>query len=58
MSSANYGYSVQQSIAYGYLPEEYATPGTPVEIQYFGERYPATVTKEPLYDPENTRLKG
>jgi glycine cleavage system T protein len=58
VTSANYGYSVQQSIAYGYLPNEYSTPGSAVEIQYFGERYAATVAKEPLYDPGNARLKG
>jgi glycine cleavage system aminomethyltransferase T len=57
VTSANYGYTVKQSIAYGYLPVEHATPGTKVEVQYFGKRHPATVRKEPLYDPEMTRLK-
>jgi glycine cleavage system T protein len=57
VTSANYGYTVGQSIVYGYLPLEHATAGTKVEIQYFGRRYPATVRKEPLYDPEMTRLK-
>jgi dimethylglycine oxidase len=58
VTSANYGYSVGASIAYGYLPTAYATPGTPVAIQFFGTRYPATVTREPLYDPTNARLKA
>jgi glycine cleavage system T protein len=57
VTSANYGYTVGQSIVYGYLPLDQATPGTKVEVQYFGKRYPATVRKEPLYDPEMTRLK-
>ncbi len=57
VTSANYGYTVRQSIAYGYLPVELATPGTSVQVQYFGERHPATVVKEPLFDPEMTRLK-
>jgi glycine cleavage system T protein len=57
VTSANYGYTVGHSIVYGYLPLEHATPGTKVEVQYFGKRYPATVRKEPLYDPEMTRLK-
>ncbi|HYS29022.1 MAG TPA: FAD-dependent oxidoreductase [Candidatus Limnocylindria bacterium] len=57
VTSANYGYTVGQSIVYGYLPVEHAAAGTKVEIQYFGKRYPATVRKEPLFDPEMTRLK-
>jgi heterotetrameric sarcosine oxidase gamma subunit len=57
VTSANYGYSVRQSIAYGYLPVEYAKPGTKVEIQFFGKRYPATVAREPLFDPKGIRLR-
>jgi glycine cleavage system aminomethyltransferase T len=29
-----------------------------VEIEYFGKRLQATVSAEPLYDPEMTRLRG
>ncbi len=58
VTSANYGYTVRQSIAYGYLPIEHAKEGTKVEVYYFGNRYPATVSKEPLYDPENAKLKA
>jgi hypothetical protein len=29
-----------------------------VEIEYFGTRIPATVTADPLYDPEMKRLRG
>ncbi len=57
VTSANYGYSVGASIAYGYLPAAYAPPGTAVTIQFFGTRHPATVAHEPLYDPKNARLK-
>lgn len=58
VTSANYGYSVNQSIVYGYLPVEYAQEGKEVQVQYFGERYPAVVRREPLFDPEMTRLKS
>jgi glycine cleavage system aminomethyltransferase T len=58
VTSANYGYAVDRSIAYGYLPVGLARPGERVEIQYFGRRYPATVSEEPLYDPAGERLKG
>jgi len=57
VTSANFGYTVGQSIAYGYLPLELAGEGIRLEIQYFGRRYPATVGKEPLYDPDMSRLK-
>ncbi|MBI1878716.1 MAG: FAD-dependent oxidoreductase [Chloroflexi bacterium] len=58
VTSANYGYSVGKFIVYGYLPVAYATEGAKVEVEYFGQRYTATVTKEPLYDAKNVRLKG
>ena len=51
VTSANYGHSIGRGIAYGYLPNSHATPGTPVEIVYFGERLQATVQNDPLYDP-------
>jgi glycine cleavage system aminomethyltransferase T/glycine/D-amino acid oxidase-like deaminating enzyme len=58
VTSAGYGYTVGQSILYGYLPLSHAEPGAEVEAQYFGKRYSATVTNDPLYDPEGTRLRG
>src|SRR5262249_7485620 len=58
VTSANYGYTVGKSLAYGYLPLAYATPGTAVTVQFFGKRYSATVTPEPLYDPKHTRLRA
>ena len=57
VTSTNYGYSVGQHIVYGYLPVQYATEGSKVDVEYFGRRYSATVTNEPLYDPENIKLK-
>ena len=58
VTSGGYGYTVRQSIAYGYLPVEYAVPGTQVDVQLFGTRYPASVMKEPLYDPKNEKIKA
>ena len=58
VTSANHGYTVRQSIAFGYLPVEYAAEGSKAEIYYYGNHYPTTVRKEPLYDPENTKLKA
>ena len=58
VTSTNYGYFVDKHILYGYLPSSHSTEGTKLEIDYFGKRYPVMVTKEPLLDPENIRLKS
>jgi glycine cleavage system aminomethyltransferase T len=57
VTSANYGYSVGKFIAYGYLPVQYDEPGTPLEVEYLGERWPARVSEEPLWDAKMARLK-
>jgi glycine cleavage system T protein len=58
VTSAAYGYTVGKSIAYSYLPIDLAKEGTRVEIEYFGKCLPATVAKEPLFDPKGERLKS
>ncbi|MBF9066657.1 GcvT family protein [Streptacidiphilus fuscans] len=57
VTSAAYGYAVGRSIAYAWLPATAATPGTRVQVEYFGERLPATVAAEPLFDPEMARIR-
>jgi glycine cleavage system aminomethyltransferase T len=57
-TSAGYGYSVGRCIVYGYLPVELGVPGTPVEVEYFDERLPATVAEDPLWDPKGERLRA
>ncbi|SMY02030.1 Glycine cleavage system T protein (aminomethyltransferase) [Brevibacterium aurantiacum] len=57
VTSAAYGYSIGQTIAYAWLPNSLSV-GDGVEIEYLGRRLPATVTAEPIFDPEMTRLKG
>jgi glycine cleavage system aminomethyltransferase T len=57
VTSANYGYSIGRGIVYGYLPAELAVEGTPLEVEYFGERLAATVASEPLWDPKGERQK-
>ncbi len=58
VTSANYGHTIGRGIAYGYLPTDHAEEGTNVNILYFGERLPATVAKDPLYDPRRTKMKS
>jgi glycine cleavage system aminomethyltransferase T/glycine/D-amino acid oxidase-like deaminating enzyme len=58
VSSAGYGYTVRQSIAYGYLPLDCSAAGTRVELELFGLRYGATVMQEPLYDAQHEKIKA
>jgi glycine cleavage system aminomethyltransferase T/glycine/D-amino acid oxidase-like deaminating enzyme len=57
VTSATYGYSVQRSFAYAWLPAELSEPGTRTAIEYFGKRHAATVSPEPLFDPKGERLR-
>lgn len=57
VTSAAYGYTIDASIAYAWLPAGVAAPGTPVQVEYFGERLPAVVAAEPLFDPEMKRIR-
>ncbi|WP_222914306.1 FAD-dependent oxidoreductase [Natrinema sp. SYSU A 869] len=58
VQAGDFGYSVQESIAYTYLPSEYAEAGTSVQIQCEGETYDATVRDEPLFDPGRDKSSG
>jgi glycine cleavage system aminomethyltransferase T/glycine/D-amino acid oxidase-like deaminating enzyme len=57
VTSGGYGYTVGASIAYAYLPVA-AKPGTSVEIDLFGDWVAAQVVKEPLFDPQGSRVRG
>jgi dimethylglycine oxidase len=57
-TSAAHGYSFGCGIAYAHLPSVLGEPGTSVAIEYFGERMPATVATEPLWDPKMERLRS
>ena len=48
VTSAGYGYSKGCCIMYAYLPLAYTTPGTSVEVEYFGNLYSTTVDQSIL----------
>jgi len=58
VTSAAYGYSVGHGIAYAWVPPGCSEPGTPLHIEYFGERLPATASTEPLFDPKMERMRA
>ncbi|MEU9900256.1 FAD-dependent oxidoreductase [Streptomyces phaeochromogenes] len=55
VTSASYGYTLGRCIAYAWLPV--LPTGTSVHVEYFGEKVPATVADEPLFDPKMTRIR-
>ena len=57
VTSGGYGYSVERSIAYAYVPSADAVPGRVVEVEIFGEWITGEVAAEPLYDPRGERLR-
>lgn len=55
ITTAAFGYTTGKPIAYAWLPSNLGV-GESVEIAYFGRRIAATLSREPLYDPQGVRL--
>jgi len=55
-TSGGYGYAVEKSLGFGYVPPEQAEPGSVIDIGLLDARCRATVLAEPIYDPANERL--
>jgi 4-methylaminobutanoate oxidase (formaldehyde-forming) len=56
VTSGGYGYAVERSIAYAYLPPDVEL-GTEVEVDIFGRWVGGNVAREPLLDPEGERVR-
>jgi glycine cleavage system aminomethyltransferase T len=57
VTSGGQGFAVEKSIAYAYLPPD-AGIGARGEIELFGRWVGFEVTREPLYDPKNERVRA
>ena len=57
VASGGFGYSVNKSIAYAYLPLEYAKAGTKLEVDCFGEQMGAEVAPAVLWDAKGERIR-
>jgi dimethylglycine dehydrogenase len=55
VSSGGFGLYTGKSLAFGYVSRAAAAPGTALEVMVLGEKRPATVLAEPVYDPGNER---
>jgi glycine cleavage system aminomethyltransferase T/glycine/D-amino acid oxidase-like deaminating enzyme len=61
VTSAGAGPSVGKHLLMAYLPPMYASAGTQLKVEYFGQHYPVTVAvagSTPLFDPSDERMKG
>jgi glycine cleavage system aminomethyltransferase T len=57
VTSGGYGYTVERSIAYAYLPAAHAAVGTEIAVEIFGEWVSGMVAAEPLFDPSGERIR-
>ncbi len=58
VTTGGYGYTVERSVAYAYLPPQSSDPGTPVEVEIFGRWVDGEVATEPLFDPAGERVRA
>ncbi|WP_420583675.1 GcvT family protein [Ruegeria sp.] len=58
VTSGAYGYSVEKSLAIGYVKAGLAQPGDTVHVAILGGAVPATILSEPPFDPEGKRLRA
>jgi 4-methylaminobutanoate oxidase (formaldehyde-forming) len=58
VTTGGYGYTVERSIAYAYVPPDRAEPGTAVEIEIFGSWIRGEVARDPLLDPDGARIRA
>ena len=56
ITSAAFGYTVGRPIAYAYLPSA-VKEGDSVEVEYFGRRIKATVSRDPVYESDQGDLQ-
>ena len=56
VTSGGYGYTVERSIAYAYLPARHGV-GTEVAVEIFGDWVGGEVADEPLFDPRGERIR-
>jgi dimethylglycine dehydrogenase len=58
VSSGGYGYSVEKSLALGFVKSEYAIAGTKLDIAILGKPHSAIVLDAAAFDPAGDRLRS
>ena len=57
-SSGGFGHRTGKSIGLGYVPPEFASPGTRLDVEILGKMRGAEVVAMPIYDPRNEKMKS
>ncbi len=58
VTSGVWSHTLERSVVLAYVKSAFAAEGTQLLVDVLGERRAATVQREPLFDPENRRLRG
>ena len=58
LTSGGYSVAFGKSIGLGYVRPDLARPGTRLEVRMQGRLWPAEVTVDSPYDPENARIRA
>ena len=58
VTSGGWSFTLDCSIALGYVRPAFAEAGTKVGVKVYGQVVSATVQAEPIYDPTNARLRA
>ena len=58
VTSGAYGYSVEKSLALGYIKAGSVSPGETVHVSILGRPHEATLLSEPPFDPAGQRLRA
>jgi dimethylglycine dehydrogenase len=60
VTSGGYGHYVDRSLAQGYVPRALGADARAgaFEVEILGERRPATIAAEPLFDPQGLRMRA
>ena len=58
VTSGGWSFTLDQSVALGYIRPQFAAAGTKVHIMILGRMTAGTVGREPLFDPGNERLRA
>ncbi len=58
VTSGGYAHFTKSSVALGYVKSEAVDPTADYEIEIIGDRRPARIAAEPLYDPDAAAMRG
>ncbi len=58
VTSGGYGWRIGRSLAVGWIDTSSAIPGTRMQVQILEQMRGAEVVADPVYDPDNEKLRG